>query len=333
LPPVPPALAPGPSLDAPQAKSVNDVNPASTTRRPWQPILRELFMRQILRMSYLDEPVVGTETRHSAPLARPKQVRRGRRHCQSFFADLWLDHHAVPPPRRFRHADSAKSDHRTVGLITAHGMPSSIVSSTHLSVWLLGATAFACAGPEKSSESPNASFGGLASLAGGTFGGTSAAHSGASGLATFGGSGTPAGGGSSGHAGSGGRGDVGMGGTSLGGTHSAGVSGGGSNAGASAGGGAGTAAVCPMVASEYQAELERQLLCNPQAASQCANKVAAAPGCECRVFIQPSDPFAIENLFVADCSMPICPAKCSTAATGTCRADPSSALGGRCVTP
>ena len=90
--------------------------------------------------------------------------------------------------------------------------------------------------------------------------------------------------------------------------------------------------------AEYESELEKQLACNPNAGSQCANKVAAAPGCECRVFMQPSDPFAIEHLsnvangwFDADCSMPTCPARCSTAATGTCQADSKSPLGGRCV--
>lgn len=95
-----------------------------------------------------------------------------------------------------------------------------------------------------------------------------------------------------------------------------------------------------MVKAEYAAELEKQLACKPNTASQCTNKVAAAPGCECRVFMQPSDPFAIEHLsnlgngwFDADCSMPSCPAKCTTATAGTCQADAKSPSGGRCVTP
>jgi hypothetical protein len=95
-----------------------------------------------------------------------------------------------------------------------------------------------------------------------------------------------------------------------------------------------------MIESEYLAELEKQLACKPGAASQCVNKADAAPGCDCRVFIQPADPFAIEHLsnlvngwFDADCSMPSCPAKCAAAVAGTCQADPSSSLGGRCVTP
>ncbi len=99
-------------------------------------------------------------------------------------------------------------------------------------------------------------------------------------------------------------------------------------------------AACKIVADEYAAELDKQLACNPSAGSQCTNRAAAAPGCACRVFIHPSDPFAIEHLsnvangwFDADCSLPSCPAKCSTAVVGTCQADAKSVLGGHCVTP
>jgi hypothetical protein len=95
-----------------------------------------------------------------------------------------------------------------------------------------------------------------------------------------------------------------------------------------------------MVKAEYAEELEKQLACKPGASSQCTNKAALAPGCECRVFIQPADPFAIEHLsnvgngwFEADCSIATCPTKCSTATAGTCQADAKSPLGGRCVTP
>jgi hypothetical protein len=95
-----------------------------------------------------------------------------------------------------------------------------------------------------------------------------------------------------------------------------------------------------MVQTEYATELDKQLACKPNVAAQCVDRAAAAPGCECRVFIQPGDPFAIEHLsnvasgwFDADCSMASCPAQCSSAAAGTCQADPSSPLGGRCVTP
>jgi hypothetical protein len=113
------------------------------------------------------------------------------------------------------------------------------------------------------------------------------------------------------------------------------------SAGSSAGqSSAGTSAVCDMVKSEYLAELDRQLECTPNASQQCTDRAAAAPGCECRVFIEPTDPFAIEHLsniangwFDADCSMPSCPAKCSNATAGTCQADVSSPLGGRCTSP
>jgi hypothetical protein len=95
-----------------------------------------------------------------------------------------------------------------------------------------------------------------------------------------------------------------------------------------------------MIAEDYAAELEQQLRCDPSGGQQCVNRAAAAPGCECRVFIQPTDPFAIEHLsnvangwFDADCSAPACPAACSAAAAGTCQADPKSPSGGRCVTP
>jgi hypothetical protein len=137
-------------------------------------------------------------------------------------------------------------------------------------------------------------------------------------------------------------GQAGSGGVTAAGAHAGGAgAGGGGVAAGGAGGSAGAnAAVCEMVKTEYAAELEKQLACKPGAPSQCTNKVAAAPGCECRVFIQPADPFAIEHLsnvgngwFEADCSMASCPVKCSTAAAGTCQTDAKFSLGGRCVTP
>ncbi len=112
------------------------------------------------------------------------------------------------------------------------------------------------------------------------------------------------------------------------------------NGGSAGSGDAGASAMCPAIKAEYAAELEKQLGCKPNAASQCTDRVAAGAGCECLVFIEPSDPFAIEHLsnvangwFDADCSMPTCPAQCTTAAVGTCQADSKYALGGRCVTP
>jgi hypothetical protein len=127
------------------------------------------------------------------------------------------------------------------------------------------------------------------------------------------------------------HGDVG----GAGGAGGAGSAGSAGNAGS-----ASNAAACELVKTDYAAELDANLDCNPNAASQCAGRVAAAPGCECRIFMQPADPFAIEHLsnvasgwFSTDCSMPSCPAKCSTAVTGTCQAQPNTKLGGRCVTP
>jgi hypothetical protein len=205
-----------------------------------------------------------------------------------------------------------------------------------------GAAAFACSAPDTRGELRNAS-GSTAGQVGSTAAGTGGAHAAGAGGATAGGGGALASGGASGNAGAsgnlglGGRAEAGAGGVPAGGTHSGGVSGGGASASA---GSAGANAICQMVESEYLAALAKQLACKPGAASQCANKAAAAPGCECRVFIQPADPFAIEQLsnlangwFDANCSMPSCPAKCSTAAAGTCQADSNSPLGGRCVTP
>ncbi|HEX2872950.1 MAG TPA: hypothetical protein VHP33_16930 [Polyangiaceae bacterium] len=213
---------------------------------------------------------------------------------------------------------------------------------------LLVASGFGCSGSEPSIETAGSSgtaghSGSAPSVAGAPSIG--AAGSATGGIAGSGGAGaatagTTAGGSATNNAGSGGHSSAGA----------AGISGGGAHAGAAAGGSAGTtsagsggtssAAVCDLVKTEYAAELAKQLECKPGAGSQCANRAAAAPGCECRVFIQPSDPFAIEHLsnvangwFDADCVDPTCPAKCSTAAAGTCQADAKSSLGGRCVSP
>jgi len=212
---------------------------------------------------------------------------------------------------------------------------------------LLSAAAFACSAPDSGSATEGANLSGAGGQSGSGLGGAVVApSSGAGGSLSAGGTaagvgGTFTGGGAAaGHAGSGGHAVAGMGGAPMAGAHTGGASGDGGSAGSSGGGGASSNAVCQMVKSEYAAELEKQLGCKPNTASQCTNKVAAAPGCECRVFMQPTDPFAIEHLsnlgngwFEADCSMPSCPAKCSTAAAGTCQADAKSPLGGRCVTP
>jgi hypothetical protein len=210
----------------------------------------------------------------------------------------------------------------------------------------LSLAAVACSAPGPGSDPSDANASGAAGQAGSAQAGTSSVSSGAGGVAAAAGGSTPLGGGgianggsSAGHAGGGGVAVAGVGGAMLAGNHSGGASVGGS-AGNGGSGGVDTNAVCQMVKSEYAAELDKQLGCNPNAGSQCTNKVAAAPGCECRVFMQPTDPFAIEHLsnvgngwFEADCSMPSCPAKCTTAAAGTCQADAKSPLGGRCVTP
>jgi hypothetical protein len=190
----------------------------------------------------------------------------------------------------------------------------------------------ACSTPDERDQSGPDSLGGAGAQAGNTSGGISA--SGTPVVATSGSGGFAVG--SSGSSTSGGGGMTGASGATAGGVSSGGVAGGGEQNG----GGVQGNDACPMIASEYASELEKQLECNPSAGSQCTNKVALAPGCECRVFIQPSDPFAIEHLsnvangwFEADCSMPSCPAQCSTAAAGMCQADPKSPLGGRCITP
>jgi hypothetical protein len=213
---------------------------------------------------------------------------------------------------------------------------------------LLVLSGFACSGSHPGTETAGGSgsgghSGSAPSAAGtpsaGTGGGAAGAvaTSGGAGAAT---AGTAAGGSATNNAGAGGHNSAGMAGTSAGGAHAGSAAGGSAGTTSAGNGGTSSAAVCDMVKTEYAAELAKQLECKPGAGSQCANRAAAAPGCECRVFIQPSDPFAIEHLsnvangwFDADCSNPTCPAKCSTAAAGTCQADAKSSLGGRCVSP
>jgi hypothetical protein len=198
----------------------------------------------------------------------------------------------------------------------------------------LGAAVVACTDMEPASEGA-AGQGGQAGNGLAASGGLPA--SGTGGLATSGSGGAWAGAGMSSTAGGG------MAAVPVSGSHSGGgMAGSAGQAGSSAGGGgsAGTSADCKKIASEYAAELDKHLACSPGGGSQCDDRVAAAPGCECRIFIQPRDPFAIEHLanladgwFNADCSMPSCPAKCTSAAIGTCQPDGESPLGGRCVSP
>lgn len=136
------------------------------------------------------------------------------------------------------------------------------------------------------------------------------------------------------------------GGASAGGAGKGGASGGaggalGGAAGSlgSAGKGGDTSAVCTRVRTDYAAELQKQISCDPRASrTQCAGRVAAGAGCECQVFVEAKDPLAIEHLgdandewFTANCTSPVCPATCPTANRGVCQADPQIALGGRCV--
>jgi hypothetical protein len=148
-----------------------------------------------------------------------------------------------------------------------------------------------------------------------------------------------AGGGAGGNAGHAGSSGGHTGGSASGGK--SGGTGGATTGGSATGGSGGVSAKCKMIQAEYAAELEKQLGCNPSAANQCTGPAVIAAGCECEVFIQPADPFAIENLsnysnawFNEDCGTPICPTTtCSNARKGTCKADSKSSLGGRCTTP
>src|SRR5688572_2875804 len=120
-------------------------------------------------------------------------------------------------------------------------------------------------------------------------------------------------------------------------TAGAGSSAGGGHGGSTAGGttsGSGNAERCAEIETEYAIALEEQISCSPNGQNQCGSSAEAAPGCDCQVFIQPKDPFAIEALlnlqfdwFDADCSDPDCPADCSSGSQGTCAAN------GRCTAP
>lgn len=211
---------------------------------------------------------------------------------------------------------------------------------------LVHAAASACSSPDSGNGSPGGGAGAGGQAGSGTAGASGAVSSGAAGFNAGGSSGASAAGGSAGGGGKAGGGTAGaasaganVGGTAAG-SGNAGAGGKGGAGGGSGGGGAGMSARCPIIKADYAKELDKQLNCNPSVGSQCDDRVDAAPGCECRVFIQPSDPFAIEHLanvanewFDEDCTMPSCPATCSNAASGTCQASAGSPLGGRCVTP
>ena len=146
-------------------------------------------------------------------------------------------------------------------------------------------------------------------------------------------------GGAAGAGGTAGRSSGGAAGMGAGGVDG-GSSGGTSGAGGAAGAGGTNGEACRMVQSEYAAELEKQVACNPKVSTtQCAGRVPAGPGCDCRIAIEPKDPFAIEHLaniedswFQAGCSMRTCPTPCPPGTRAVCQTDATSMLGGRCTT-
>lgn len=219
-----------------------------------------------------------------------------------------------------------------------------------LALLLSSAVAFACSARheiDRDASDSNALAGGGAAAGANASGGLgmSATSVSGAGSAAFGAGGNNLGlAGFSGSFGSGGNQQGGVAGAAVEGSHDAGsrgaVGGGEANVGGAPSGGASESGVCRTVAAEYATELDKQLLCTPGAGQQCTNRAVAAPGCECRIFIQPSNPFAIEHLsnlasgwYDADCSMQSCSNQCTTATAGACQPDSDSALGGRCVTP
>ena len=165
-------------------------------------------------------------------------------------------------------------------------------------------------------------------------GGASGGAAGAGGTAGSSAGSSPGGG--AGAGGTAGRSSGGAAGTGAGGIDG-GSSGGTSGAGGAAGAAGTNGEACRKVQSDYAAELVTQVACKVSSA-QCASRVPAAPGCECRIAIEPKDPFAIENLlniedgwFRAGCSMPTCPMPCPPGTRAVCQTDAMSTLGGRCA--
>jgi hypothetical protein len=98
--------------------------------------------------------------------------------------------------------------------------------------------------------------------------------------------------------------------------------------GAGAGGSADASERCAEIEAEYASSFAQQLTCNPGGGEQCQDRIEAAAGCGCLVFIEPKDPFAIEhltNVFIdyldADCESSMCPGTCPSGARGTCGSD------------
>jgi hypothetical protein len=120
----------------------------------------------------------------------------------------------------------------------------------------------------------------------------------------------------------------GTGGSAGGRPPDAGASGGASPGAAGAGGSGDASASCAQIATEYASSFDQQITCNPGAGDQCQDRIEAGPGCDCLVFIEPKDPFAIEhltNVFIdyldADCENPMCPGTCPGGTRGICGSD------------
>jgi hypothetical protein len=111
-----------------------------------------------------------------------------------------------------------------------------------------------------------------------------------------------------------------------------GVAGGPPGGAAGAGGSGGSGVTCAQIAAEYASSFAEQVTCNPGAGNQCQDRIEAAPGCDCRLFIEPKDPFAIEDLLNvyaawldANCQDPMCPSSCPSGMNGVCGSN------GRCT--
>jgi hypothetical protein len=103
-----------------------------------------------------------------------------------------------------------------------------------------------------------------------------------------------------------------------------GPSGGAAGSTAGAAGAGDTSPTCAEIETEYAASFAEQLSCDPGDADQCQDRIEAAAGCDCLVFIEPKDPFAIEHLINvnidwldADCENPACPSSCPGGTRGT----------------
>ncbi|HTV21345.1 MAG TPA: hypothetical protein VMG12_21810 [Polyangiaceae bacterium] len=181
-------------------------------------------------------------------------------------------------------------------------------------------------GAEGGASASGAAGAGFAASAGSGSVGSSAGGVGAGGVAASGGAPAAASAGDAPDAGIGTAGAAaGVGG--AGGAPSGG-SAGGTGGMSGAGGAPEPSARCAAIEAEYTSSFTPQLTCQPGAANQCEDRIEAAPGCDCRVFIEPKDPFAIEhltNVFIewldADCENPTCPSTCPNGTRGTCGAN------------